>query len=150
MLVRALTRHGEGFDILSHPIDPARSFYVEAISDYPTKVRKLYRELGIDSAIWATPDSQPFGLFEIGKECEHVLEVDEGRIVAYVNETEWSAYISGELDSFEYSRLPVTYPSMSLLIPTPILPGEVKRYRRYECTNGPESFELVEDRDLSC
>lgn len=147
MQIRVLTRHSEDFDIYTKRVDPAKSSYAH-ISNYTLKVTAFYQQLGIRSAIWATPESEPFRFLEIEKDIEYVLEVHESRVVAYVDEPTWSAYLYGNRDAFEHSTTPQGYESTSLIIPTPIRKDEVKAMRRYRRTNGPESFELVEEETL--
>lgn len=144
MPTRAVTRHDEDFDILSDYVDPGRSSYSH-FPNYARKVAALYEELGIESALWAFPENQPPEFVERGKEYEYVLAIDESRVVAYVNESTWSPYIRGEREDFEFCREPQRYEELSLIIPTPIRPDEVVYYRIYRNTNGPDSFEIVEE-----
>jgi len=76
------------------------------------------------------------------------LEIDEDRAVAYVDETTWSAYLYGKRGTFDYSTTPQRYEITSIIVPTPITKQEVKAIRRYRRTNGPDSYELVEEKIL--
>lgn len=146
MLIKAITRHDAGFDIISHPIDPAQSPHARHYPDYERKMLEFYKRLGIKSALWAYPENQQPERVEAKKKCEYVLEVEESRIVAYVNEATWSPYVIGKWDHYEYSVTPTKYNEMSLLIQTPICEEEVLRFRRYRCISGPDNFEVIEDR----
>lgn len=149
MLMRVLTRHSQDFDIHTVTVDLGKSPYADIPGyDYVLKVTEFYRKLGIRSAIWGTPESEPLLCLETGKEFEYVLEVDESRVVAYVDEPIWSAYLAGSRDTFEYSTKPRDYQDTSVIIPTPIKKDEVKGIRRYRRTNGPGSFELAEEKML--
>lgn len=145
MQIRALSRHNSEFDILTHPVYPAKSPYAR-ISNYTQRIAEFYNRLGIESALWAHPEDRPPRFVERCKPCEYVLQLDVSRIVAYINEATWSPYLYGDRDDFEYSTTPTAYPELSLLIPTPIRLHEVLMFRRYRNTNGPESFEIVEER----
>lgn len=147
MQIRVLTRHSEDFDIHAETVDPAKSSYAR-MPNYALKVTAFYQQLGIRSAIWAVLESEPFSFLEGGKNIEYVLEVNESRVVAYVDESIWSAYLYGKRDTFDYSTTPQEYQSTSVIIPTPIKQVEVKAIRRYRRTNGLGSFELVEEKIL--
>ena len=144
-LIEAVTRHDASFDILCHPVDPALCMYAETEPDYVAKVRAFYKELGIASAIWASPAEQPPQYVEIDKEYEHVLHLDLTRIVAYVDEDTWSPYLYGKRNDFQFSQQPVRYANTSLIICTPLAASEVKWFRRYERTR-PDKYKVVEDR----
>lgn len=149
MRIRVLTRHSQDFNIHTVTVDLAKSPYADIPGyDYVLKVTEFYRKLGIRSAIWATPESEPFLCLETGKEFEYVLEVDESRVVAYVDESTWAAYLEGNQGTFHCSTTRQEYQSTSVIIPTPIKQVEVKAIRRYRRTNGPGSFELVEEKTL--
>ena len=147
MRIRVLTRHSEDFDIHTVTVDPAKSTYAH-LANYTLKVTTFYRQLGIRSAIWARPESDPFLFLEMGKELEYVLEVNESRVAAYVEESTWSAFLYGKRDTFDYSLTRQKYQDTSVIIPTPIEKDEVMAIRRYRSTNGPGSFELVEEKLL--
>ena len=147
MRIRVLTRHSQDFDIHTVTVDPAKSPYAH-LPNYILKVTAFYRQLGIRSAIWATLESEPLSILESGKNFEYVLEVDESRVVAYVDGRTWPEYLYGKRDTFDYSTTPQKYQSTSVIIPTPIKNDEVKAIRRYRRTNGPGSFELVEEKTL--
>ncbi len=144
-MIRVTTRHPEDFNILCEDIDPTRSLYAEYNDRYASKVKALYAELGIQTAIWTTPEDQPPAFFEPGKPVEHLLEVEESRIIAYVDELTWSPFLFGDRPTFDYSRTSVRYDMTSILVGAPIRPEEVKEVRRYRC--GPRrNCELVEKR----
>ena len=144
MLIRVTTRHSSDFDILTANPDPAQSPYAKFCKDYGRKVRAFYDELGIRSAIWTTPEAHPPRYLESLKPIEYLLEVDEARVAAYVNEDTWSPYIDERLPAFEYSRTRVNYGTMSILVIAPLELAEVKEFRRYRRINGPDKYELVE------
>ena len=77
--------------------------------------------------------------------CRYLLEVNEDRIVAYVDETTWSDYLYDRRETFDYSATATQYGITSILVATPITKAEVKAVRRYRRTNGPEKYELVEE-----
>ena len=148
MTVRALTRHPEDFDIFTEHVDSGRSSYVTTFSSYTGKIAAFYRELGVTSAIWAIPEHHGFQLVEYDKPVEYVLEVNDDRIIAYVDDASWTAYLSGQHDTFRYSTTPEHYELTSLLIRPPLRRSEVKIRRLYRTTNGPCSFELVDETVL--
>jgi hypothetical protein len=137
MFIRVTTRHGQDFDIHAAVIDPAKSPYARSFHEdvYQWKVRAFYAELGVSSAMWTTPDSQAFPkAFEPHKPIEYLLEVEEERVIAYVDEMTWSPYLHGMRPRFEYSRTPKWYENTSVLVATPIRTAEVKEIRRYRPT----------------
>ncbi len=142
-MLRLLTRHPEDFDILSSDIDPARSLYAEHNPRYASRVRALYAGLGIRTAIWTVHENQSFQAFESGKPLEYLLEVQPGRVVAYVDEGSWSYYVLGQAATFRYSRTPATYQYTSILVAPPLIPAEVKEVRRYR-GNAVGHAELVQ------
>ena len=150
MLIRVATRHSEDFDIHTEEVDPSRSSYNKPpIKDYVPKVRAFFDELGIQSAIWAWYETETPKQVETKKPVEYVLEVEEERIIAYVNESTWSPFVFGKRDSFEYSTEPTKYKMTSLIIPTPITKDEAKKRRLYRLLGGgPDKFELAEEIDL--
>src|SRR5262249_32652069 len=106
--------------------------------DYVQNVRELYRELGVASALWTVREAQSFlGGVEPCKPVEYILEVAEGRILAYVDEWSWFAYVQNKpvhkrppsMRHFDYSVTPKAYPSTSILLAVPIRPQEVKAQR---------------------
>ncbi len=145
MIIEAVTRHDADFNILSHPVDPGRSPYADTQPGYVGKIEAFYSELGIASAIWASPAESPCPYVEYGKECEYFLHLDPSRIVAYVNEKTWSPFLYGKRDDFEYSRTRTTYEHTSLIICTPLDASEVIRFCRYH-RERPDKFSIVEDR----
>jgi hypothetical protein len=117
-------------------IDPAKSPYANFFGyDYVRKIAAFYDELGIKSAIWTTPVTQaPPEFFEADKPVEYLLEINEDRVIAYVNELTWSPYLHGMRSHFEYSRTPIQYQMTSVLVATPIRKQEIKEFRRYRRT----------------
>jgi hypothetical protein len=135
MSIQVLTRHGEEFDILTDKIDPTKSHYARFFgNNYVTKISAFYAELGTRAVMWTRPISQPFDAFEPSKSIEYLLEIPETRVVAFVDELTWSAYLHGKCKSFRYSRLPIQYESTSVLVTTPIKREEVKEVRQYRAS----------------
>lgn len=130
-MIRVTTRHPERFNILSVDIDPARSLYAEGNDHYASKVKTLYAELGVQTAIWTTPVEQPLEFLEPGKPIEYLLEIESRRVIAYVDEMTWSHFLCDQRKTFHYSRTPVTYEVTSILVAAPIKREEVKEFRRY-------------------
>jgi hypothetical protein len=145
MSIRVTTRHSEGFDICAGTIDASKSPYARTVGDYTAKVKAFYRQLGVPTAIWAVPEVERPKYLEPRKTVEYVLEVDESRVVAYVDEEEWSAYLYGKRGDFAFSEAPAPYRMTSILIRAPVARAEVKARRRYRCTNGPDRYELVDE-----
>ena len=143
--IKASTRHDEHFDIFTDRVDPSRSPYAGTVKSYVKKVAEFYQQLGISSAIWATPINQPPKYVELGKEYEYFLRLDQSRIVAYVNEKTWSPYLYGERSDFEHSRTPITYEHTSLVISAPLLPHEVTERQIYD-RRSPDKFDVIERR----
>ena len=144
MPIQAITRHDKDFDIYTHPVDPAKSPYAR-YPGYTEKVAAFYKRLGVTSALWAFPFHQPLKTVERCKQYGYILQLDESRVIAYVNESTWSPYIFGEREDFEYSTAPTEYEFTSLIIPTPIDQNELQFSRQYRNTNGPDHFEIVEE-----
>lgn len=140
------TRHSEDFDIHTGFVDPARSPYVATFGDkYFQKVREFYNRLGVNSAIWAVPISQAFEFFEFDKPLEYRLEVQEDRVIAYVEEWTWSEYLQGRRTDFQYSLVPIAYERASVLVAPPLTQEEIKEVRRYRASASGRC-ELVETR----
>ncbi len=142
MPIQVITRHCKDFDIYTHPVDPAKSPYATN-PGYPEKVAAFYKQLGVTSALWAFPAHQTPKSVPLCKPYEYVLQLDESRVIAYVNESTWWSYVIGECEDFERSITPVQYEDTSLIIPSPIHQNELHRFRRYDNTNGPDHFEIV-------
>ncbi len=133
MALRVTTRHDEKFDVLTEIIDPTKSPYAESVNDYVRKVKAFYAVLGVKCAIWTAAWQPEF--FETDKPVEYLLELSEERVIAYVDEQTWSAYLFGQGTDCEYSRTPVQYAMTSVLVAPPIKSEEVKEFRRYSRTN---------------
>ncbi len=145
MTIRVTTRHCEGFDICAQTVDSSKSPYARAQPDYVAKVTAFYQQLGVDSAIWTTPEAEPLKYLETCKPVEYVLEVDERRVIAYVDESTWSDYLYGKRGDFTFSKTPVQYEVTSILVSPPVTPAEVKARRRYRSGGQPDHYELVEE-----
>jgi hypothetical protein len=145
MTIRITTRHGEDFDICAETVEPGKSPYARNVRDYTAKVMAFHAQLGVRSAMWTTPEAERPKYLERCKPVEYLLEVDEGRVVAYVDELSWSDYLYGRREDFDFSKTPRQYAMTSILISTPIEKAEVKAIRRYRCTNGPDHYELAEE-----
>jgi len=52
---------------------------------------------------------------------------------------------SEDFDIFDYATTPTKYEMTSILVATPIRKSEVKAFRRYRRTNGPDKYELVDE-----
>jgi hypothetical protein len=156
--VRVTTSHSEDFNILSSEIDLAKSPYAHDkvsgyLPGYVAKATALYAELGAKPMIWTTPEGvneqEAFILqFWANKPIEYLLEVDQERVAAYINETEWTDFIRGNQTGFRWSRTPVRFEMTSLLISAPILIEEVKEVRIY-CKTQEGLRKLVEQRPVT-
>ena len=132
MLIELITRHAPDFDLISAGIDPGKSPYAPYVGDqYARRITAFYNDIGVTSAVWTWPSSQPPQFFEPCKPIEYVLDVDETRVIAYVDEDTWSPYLFGKRSSFNYSRCPVKYPITSMLIESPVRIEEIREIRRY-------------------
>ncbi len=145
MTIQLTTRHPKDFNIHVETIDPALSPYSKTVRDYASKIAEFYSKLGISSAIWTVKASERPRFLETSKPVEYLLELAEDRIVAYVDEATWSAYLYGKRESFDYSRTTLQYEMTSILVATPISKAEVKAIRRYRRMNGPNKYELVDE-----
>jgi hypothetical protein len=132
MPIRVTTRHDGGFDILTDTIDPAKSSYARTVPDYVQKITRFYTELGVKSAVWTAAWQPEF--LESDKPVEYLLELSENRVIAYVDEETWSAYLFGRRRDFVYSRTPAQYRFTSVLVAVPVRREEVKKLRRYTST----------------
>jgi len=149
MSIRVTTRHSEDFDICAESLEPEKSPYARGVRDYAAKVKAFYQQLGVRSAMWTTPEAERPKHLETQKTIEYVLEVDERKVVAYVDESSWSDYLYGKREDFSFSKTPRQYAITSILITTPVTKGEVKAIRRYRRTNGPDRYELAEEKLFS-
>ncbi len=143
MTVQVTTRHSEDFDIHTETIDPAMSSYAGTVPDYVAKVKAFYSDLKIRSAMWTVPAAERPAYLEPCKPVEYLLELDENRIVAYVNSHTWSDYLFDKRNNFDYSTTPTQYEMTSILIHTPIRQTEVKEFRRYRQMKDSLKYELV-------
>lgn len=145
MTIRVTTRHSEDFDICTNAVDPSKSPYARE-PDYAAKVTALYQQLGVASAIWTTREADRPKYFEKCKPVEYVLEVDEGRVIGYVDELIWREYLCGERHDFTaFSKTPMKYETTSILLSTPLTPADVKARRRYRSAGPPSRYKLVEE-----
>jgi hypothetical protein len=145
MTIRLTTRHSEEFDIYTDAVDPCKSPYATSVKDYAAKVVAFYKRLGVRSAIWTAPEAERPKYLERHKTVEYLLEVGEDRVVAYVDELGWSDYLYGKQADFEFSKTPKTFGMTTILVAPPIKVEEVIAIRRYRRTNGPDSYELVNE-----
>jgi hypothetical protein len=144
MNIRLSTWHSADFDILAEFVDPARSPYA-GVPDYTQKVKSLYAQLGILSAVWAYPKARrPAEPPDMSKPIEYLLEVSDNRVAAYVESRSWSEYLWGSQQSFEFSTAPAQYGNATILIPTPLKREEVKAMRRFEKIS-PGFYRLIEE-----
>jgi hypothetical protein len=146
MTIRLSTWHSPEFNIFTENVDPNESPYAW-IKNYANKVIAFYAQLGIRSAIWAYPEAERQKTLTVCKPVQYLLEVNEHRVVAYVDADSWSEYLWGQQDDFEFSTTPRDFASASILIATPVRREEVKAIRRYRIRT-PTSFELVEEKTL--
>jgi hypothetical protein len=148
MPIRVTTRHGEGFDLHIDSPEPAKSPYAAFFGEqYVQKVLAFYKELGVTSAMWTTPATQPPEWFEPFKPLEYLLEINEDRVIAYVDELTWSGYLHGKCNSFLFSRRPIEYEIASVLVRTPIRKEEVKEVRLFRATRTDRCV-LVETKPM--
>ena len=59
--------------------------------------------------MWTTPATDRPKYLETCKPVEYALELDEDRIVAYVDEGTWSDYLYDKRETFDYATTPVDY-----------------------------------------
>lgn len=143
-MLRLITQHSLDFDILSSTVDHSRSPYFNSVEEYVAKLKAFYAELGVAEVLWTSPEDEPRDGMTVLKPAEYLLEVDESRVVAYVDELSWSPYVTGETDApFRYSRSPERYGVTSILIAMPLRREEVIEYRRYQIDN-PDRFYMIE------
>jgi hypothetical protein len=128
-VIRPKTRHSVDFDIFMLLIDPAQSPYAQDFPGYAPRLRSFYETLGVRSALWKVAEEQKLQVVEPSKPIEYILEVAEDRIVAYVNDVQWTYFFQGKATGFDYSRTPRQYPFTSILVAAPIQPSEVKEKR---------------------
>lgn len=145
MTVKVTTRHDEAFEIHTVDIAPEMSPYATTFRDYAARIREFYATLGIRSAIWTTPAMVRPKYLEAAKPVEYLLEINDDRVAAYVDEATWTDYLSGKRRSFDYSTTSTHFEITSILVETPIKQTEVKALRRYRTMNGPGKYELVEE-----
>jgi len=145
MTMRLITRHSEDFDIYSKP-DLAKSPY--AREGYVPKIQAFYATLKVESVIWTFPENFRPQYLESEKTIEYLLEVDDARIVAYVDDIAWSSYLYGQQANFDYSLTRKDFECTSILIRAPLAIGEVKERRRYRSNGSPDKYEMVERKVL--
>lgn len=146
MTIRLSTWHSAEFDIFGENVDLDKSPYAY-IKGYVEKVTVFYAQLGIRSAIWCYPGTELQTTLTVCKPIEFLLEVNEDRVAAYVEDSSWSEYINGRQSDFAFSTTPMPYASTSILVAAPLKREEVRMKRRYRIRN-PSSFELIEEQKL--
>ena len=133
MPIRVVTRHPPEFHIFTDAVDPAKSRYADLFPDYVSKISQFYDQIGIRSAIWTIPESQRPDHVETCKPVEYLLEIDESRVVAYIDELTWSPYLQSDRSSFEFATSPMEYEKMSILVAAPITKRELVERRILRC-----------------
>lgn len=89
------------------------------------------------------PESYRPPCLEPGKEIEYLIDVNEGRIAAYVDEHSWSDFLYGNRDDFNFSLTRKDFALTSILVRAPLQAGEVKERRTLRAIRGIDVYECV-------
>jgi hypothetical protein len=143
-MLRLRSAHSKEFDILEKNIDSRLSGYIDsARPNYVEKVLALYSSLDVEAAIWAESDLPPIDYVTVRKETIHVFEVEVSRVLAYIEETSWSAYIHEERNDFDMS-LNKAYPEpCTVLVRSPLRTENLITSTTYEIAGGPKIFRPI-------
>jgi len=88
-----LSRHSAGFLLDRGTLNPGRSPYAELFRYYPQKHAALSAVAGRRSFLWAVRSQIGFRHYEMCKPVEWVLRVGVDRILGYVDDEKWMAFL---------------------------------------------------------
>lgn len=144
-----LTRHDRAFSLTSGGLDRSRSHYFESFSDYLERHSELEKLVGVKDFLWSFESQHRPKTFEMSKPVEWTVRVGRERIIGYVDEEAWFAFLSGKSETlgncFTKERPDVLRPSV--LLPFPLDRGEVIRRQEFRVEN-PHRAILI--RDTAC
>jgi hypothetical protein len=145
---RYLTRHNDEFVLTEGSIDPTLSSYAKFVfPDYPQKHSLLSAVIGVDQFLWAYEAAKGFRFFEMIKPIEWTVEIAQERLIGYVDDSKWDAFLRGESkilhDCFTKTRPPTR--DFSVLLPFPLYPCEIVSRRVYKIAN-PHQASVVEEK----
>ena len=147
---RFLTRHSEGFLLTEGGVDPTLSPYAEGFPDYPNKVAALRRVVNVEQFLWAIEATRCFPHYEMSKPVEWEVSVSEERVIGYIDDELWFAFVEGRLPELPscFSKLPPACERFSVLLPFPLNPSEVLVKRVY-CVKTPDKAFVVSEEAMT-
>ncbi len=129
MKLRLLTRHNKNFFIFAPFVDPKRSSYAEEFELYAPKVISFYRQLEVESGLWAVAREKGFEGKEYGKDIEYEIEVDASRVIAWIDTRKWDPYVTNDSTAVaeftDFSHTPREYESTTILVSVPLSEDEL-------------------------
>ena len=122
--IRLWTQQGHGFDLTSGRIDLSRSQYATMVG-YADKIGELARLVGTDQFIWCIDETDEFAFARPEPMYEHLIAVERDRILGYVRNDAWSAYIHGGERADVFSKTRPAGVSVSSLVGFPLSRAEL-------------------------
>ncbi|HDZ36948.1 MAG TPA: hypothetical protein ENH62_01450 [Marinobacter sp.] len=128
-------------------VDRRRSPFVEGYPDYPEKVLALARILDTDQFLWAVDAARGFRGYEMCKPVEWEVNVSQGRVLGYVDDDPWFAFLEGKCSTFPccFSKDRPDSQSFSVLLPFPLRQDELILRRVYKVENPDRASILSEE-----
>jgi hypothetical protein len=142
--MRLTTRHSPDFDILRDAIDPSKSPHASVFTDYPERLRALYKLLRVTSALWTVPEEDVPLFLEPSKPLEYLLDLPDEQVIASIDEWTWRDHLQDPSRPYNYSFAPRRYEITSVLVRVPVHKSYVKEKRLYRILNDPSRYKLVE------
>jgi len=148
---RLYTWHDESFDIRRGKLVQERSMYIETVSDLQHKYRHVNELVGHDQYLWCYCERAAHRWFEIGKEAEWVLDVDDEQIIGYIESSEWQNFLDchrGRIRLLTFQ--PTTDEDCSALVAFPVDPSCVvgRIVYRIEAPKTAQVVRVEGDADL--
>lgn len=141
-----ITRHSADFDPLGEQLYPGLSPYTESFHDYVQKRYELAQLVGTDQFIWCVDERCPLRHYESVKPIEWHIKVDVARILGFVSDHQWDAFLKGHADHAD-GVLSRVYPpgnGYSVLVRFPIRRDELVKRIRYH-VHSPDKADIVEE-----
>ena len=129
-----LTRHSLEFNLTEGHIDAKYSPYADSYSGYPQKAAELSRIIGTDQFLWAVELDKGFKYYEMCKLVEWNLKITQKRLLGYIDNKEWFAYLEGKLGSMPecFSKTRPSGNGFSVILPFPVRQEELVYKRIYK------------------
>jgi hypothetical protein len=141
-----LTRHPEGFSLTSGHLDQHCSPYAASYPSYPEKIAALAQVIGTDQFLWVIDIARGFPHYEMCKLAEWEVEVPEARILGYIDEDQWFAFVQSDSrvlpPCFSADRLEIG--QVSVLLPFPLHCHEIVLRRVYRWIS-PDKADILSE-----